>query len=77
MKALNNDLLSKKWINLILSIYNGDIYYQKLKQKVKISKINLSKILNNQLTLLKIRKKEFENITINYFENFSFLENIC
>ena len=77
MKALNNDLLSKKWINLILLIYNGDIYYQKLKQKVKISKINLSKILNNQLTLLKIRKKEFENITINYFENFSFLENIC
>ena len=27
MKRFNNNLLAKKWIKLILSVYNGDAYY--------------------------------------------------
>ena len=76
MKPFSNDLLSKKWIKLILSIFNDGIYYLKLKEEKKISKNKYLNILNNQLKLLKIRKADFINISINNFENFSFLKEI-
>ena len=35
MKKFENKMLLKKWIKLILSIYNGNIYYEKLKEQEK------------------------------------------
>lgn len=77
MKKFNNDLLLIKWIKLILSIYNGEIYFELLKRKDKqMTKNNSLYILNNQINLLKIRKSNFKNISISDFENFNFMENI-
>ena len=77
MKKFNNDLLLKKWTKLILSIYNGDIYYQNLReQDNKISDKKALNILNNQIKLLKLRESKFKNITIKNIINFTFMENL-
>ena len=76
MKKLDNKLLIKKWINLILSIYNSDIYYDKLRfeNKKYIFEKNLIYILKKHIELLKMRNIFFSNITINNICNFSFLD---
>jgi hypothetical protein len=77
MKHFNNDLLLMKWIKLILSIYNDDYFYNYLREKDEVSsKKKFINILNKQLYLLKKRIPVFNNININDFENFSFMENI-
>jgi len=77
MKRFNNDLLLKKWLKLILSIYNGEIYFEIMKRNEKqMTKNNSLYILKNQINLLKIRMPEFKNISISDFENFTFMENI-
>ena len=77
MKKFKNELLLKRWVKLILSIFKGDEYYQKFKnQDRKISENKSLNIIKNQIKLLKMRNKNFENITINKLENFSFLEQI-
>ena len=77
MKKFNNDLLLKKWTKLILSIYNGDIYYQNIReQDNKISDKKALNIINNQIKLLKLRKSKFKNITIKNIINFTFMENL-
>ena len=76
MKTINNKLLIKKWIKLILSIYNGDIYYDKLRfENTKyICEKNLINILKKQIELLKMRNIFFSFITINNISNFNFLD---
>ena len=77
MKKFRNDLLLKKWIKIILSIYNGGNNYEKIRNQNKpINENEAIKIIENQLKLLKLRIKKFENITINNIENFTFMENI-
>ena len=77
MKKFNNELLVKKWIKLILSVYNGDYYYNSLKKEdEKIHKNELFKMLKNQIILLKKRKPNFENINTNNIINFSYLEQL-
>jgi glycosyltransferase involved in cell wall biosynthesis len=77
MKHFNNDLLLIKWIKLILSIYNGDFFYNSLREKSqKISKTKIENIINKQIYLLKKRIPVFNNININDFTNFSFMEKI-
>ena len=77
MKHFNNDLLLIKWVKLILSIYNGDYFYNSLRQKDKVlSKKKIASIINKQINLLKKRIPIFKNININDFTNFSFMENI-
>ena len=74
MKNFNNKILLRKWIKLILSIYNGDEYYQNIRMNIiNISKNNLIKIAVNQLKLLKLRKTI--NAKVNDIINFTFLEN--
>lgn len=73
MKEFNNNHLIKKWIKLLLSIYNCDIYYDNLRLK---NEQNFKFILQTQIELLKMRTTSFENITINNINNFSFLEQI-
>ena len=77
IKQFNNELLSKKWINLIISIYKEDNYYDMLRNnEKKISKNESLKIIKNQIDLLKLRNKKFRNITIHDIENFTFIEDI-
>ena len=77
MKKFENKMLLKKWIKLILSIYNGNIYYEKLKeQEKKISEEEAIIILKNQVELLKSRIPNFNNITIENLLNFTFMENL-
>ena len=77
MKKFNNDLLLKDWIELILSIYKGQYYYNKLREdKKKLSQDVGINILNNQIKLLKMRYIIFKNITRKEFENYTYLKNI-
>jgi hypothetical protein len=72
MKIFNNNNLYLKWIKVILSIFNGDIHYQKLRNEDKIlSQKKQMKIITNQLKLLKMRKNI--NFTIQQIENFTYL----
>ena len=65
MKKFNNDLLLIKWLKLIISIYNGEIYFEIMKRNEKqMVKNNSLFILKNQINLLKNRIPEFKNISI-------------
>lgn len=76
MSTIRNDLILKKWIKLILSIYNGDNYYQLLIGKAKkISQKEALNIIKNQLNILQRRKKSFKNLTIENLLNFSYMEH--
>jgi glycosyltransferase involved in cell wall biosynthesis len=76
MKRFNNNLLAKKWIKLILSVYNGDTYYRALQNdSIQLSNITALKILNNQVKLIKKRKPIYLNTTIDDFLNFNYLMN--
>ena len=73
MKKISNDLPFRKWIELILSVYNGYEYYDLLRKKeIEMNKLSALNILNNQIKLLKMRNSNFSNFTINNIENFSF-----
>lgn len=77
MKKFNNKLLLKRWIKVLLSIYNGYDYYQKLKQNDKeISKSNAVAILKRQFKIIKKNNINFKNIRIKDFINFSFIKNL-
>ena len=52
MKKFNNDMLLNDWIELILSIYKGQQYYDKLREdKKKLSQNDGINILDNQIKL--------------------------
>ena len=75
MKQFNNDLLLIKWVKLILSIYKGDNYFNKLREQDKILSHEKSLyIIDKQIKLLKKRIPIFHNISNNEIENFSFME---
>ena len=77
MKLFRNDLLLKRWVKLIISIHKGTDYYKRLRNHdKKLSNKNSRKIIENQLKLLKKRKKEYANVTIYDIENFTFMENL-
>jgi glycosyltransferase involved in cell wall biosynthesis len=64
MKKYNNYLLFRKWVKLIVSVYNDRFFYKKLKRK-KIEEQHSIQIIEAQIKLLKLREKKFQNITIN------------
>ena len=50
MKNFDNQKLMDKWIKLILSIYNGDSYYQLLREHdKKLKEEDALNIINNQI----------------------------
>jgi glycosyltransferase involved in cell wall biosynthesis len=66
MAAFKNSLTSEKWVELIISIYKGDKYYEKLRENnKKISEIEAISILKTQLKLLKKRNAIYKNMTLN------------
>ena len=73
MKAFQNEITIKKWIKLIFAVYKGDKYYIKFKEKnKKISKKNAINYLKRQLKILKMRKPEMKNLTLNKIINYNF-----
>lgn len=77
MKKYDNNILFKKWVKLLLSIYSGEKQYQKLcNEDLKISENESINIIENQIKLLRKRLKNFKSININDILNFSFIKNI-
>ena len=72
MKKRKNKIIAKKWIKLLLSVYNGDNEsFKKISDdQNKITDKEVDKILNNQLKLLKKRKPYFKHLTLEKFKNF-------
>ena len=71
MKKYNNQLLFYEWVKLILSVHNGEFYYNMIKNQEKLKDENeLNKLLINQIELLKKRNIKFYNISIKDFQNF-------
>ncbi len=76
MRQFSNEFLLKKWVKLILSVYKGKYYYNKLRIEFKqISQTIGMNILYHQLKLLQMRYETFKDITANEFENFSYMYN--
>ena len=70
MKRFNNDILLLKWVQLILSVYKGDEYFELLRNKrKKISDEEAIFIINSQVKFLQMRVSNFTNITFNEFVN--------
>ena len=77
MKKFNNTLLLYKWTDLILSIYNGNEYYEELREKYqRISEKDAMNILNNQINLLNMRKIFKEYINLDFYENYTLISNL-
>ena len=65
MRKFNNHLTLHKWIKLLLSIVNGENYYQDLrKQDMKIDKDIALYLIKNQIKLLQNRDSNFEKCYI-------------
>ena len=67
MKQYNNELIIKKWVKIILTIYNNDLYFEVLKkQNKKISEKEGIHLLNRQIQILKLRDKTFKELTLTF-----------
>ena len=77
MLKFNNNLLLDKWVNLIFAVYRGNEHYEIFREKdKKIDYNDYMSILKNQIKLLNIRKRFAEIISINNFENITFMTNL-
>ena len=76
METHKNELIIKKWVKLLLAVYNGNIeFLKKIKKSDKNNKLSneeAEKIINNQFYLLKKRISYLSNITIDQFKLYSF-----
>ena len=71
MRKFKNELVIKKWIKLIFSIYNGNYFHEE--QKEIISKNTSINILKRQIKLLRNRMPKLKNISLENFENFTYM----
>ena len=77
MKKFKNELILRKWIKLIYAVFKGENYYKiMIYNDKKISKTHAINIINNQLNLLKKRRKKFKLITCNNLVNFTFMKHL-
>ena len=75
IKNFNNNITFNKWIKLLLSIFNGDNYYQSMrKQDIKIDKEVALNLIETQIKLLQKREFNYYNISLNDIENITFLD---
>ena len=73
MKKFRNEITAKKWIELILAVYYGEYYYNKLREKdKKITEKEAINYIQNQLNIIKIRNKKMNNVTLEDIINFNF-----
>jgi glycosyltransferase involved in cell wall biosynthesis len=76
MKKFKNEITAKKWIELILAVYNGEYYYNKLKEEdIKIKEKDAINYLKNQLNIMKVRNQTMRNLTLEDIINFNFEKN--
>jgi glycosyltransferase involved in cell wall biosynthesis len=76
MRKFDNHSTLNKWVKLLLSIINGENYYQDLrKQDMKIDKDIALYLIKNQIKLLQNRDSNFEDVMLNNIENITFIEN--
>ena len=73
MKSKKNSIIVQKWIDLILSLYNGteSYYMDESNRKNHMTEREAEKILNNQLILLKQRKPYLSNLTLEDLKNYN------
>ena len=75
MQKHKNMLITKKWIKLILSVYNGidsaSIMKYIMNDYKPMTKVEIDRILNNQLNLLKKRKPNFKDLTLENLKLYS------
>jgi glycosyltransferase involved in cell wall biosynthesis len=77
MRLFKNEELLNKWIKLILSVYCGNYFYEKLRKlDKKITEKKITNLLKNQISLLKNRNSNLKDIILNDIENLSFLLNV-
>ena len=76
MKKFNNELLVKKWVKLIISIYNDDNYFEELKNDNSMTESEANIIIKTQIQLLKKRNPNYHKITIDNIKNLSLMLNI-
>jgi glycosyltransferase involved in cell wall biosynthesis len=76
MKKFNNELLIKKWVKLIISIYNDDNYFEDLKKNNSMTESEANIIIKTQIQLLKKRNPNYHKITIDNIKNLSLMLNI-
>ena len=70
MKKFNNGMLLLKWVQLILSVYKGDKYFELLRNNSeKISDDEAINIINSQVKFLQMRLPNLRNITFKKFIN--------
>lgn len=70
MSTFKNSLTFEKWSKLIIAVYKGDTYYQKLRERnKKISETEAISIIKTQLQLLKKRYPKFKNMTFDKLIN--------
>jgi len=75
IKNFNNIITLNKWIKLLLSIFNGDDYYQSMrKQDIKLDKEVALNLIKTQIKLLQKREFSYYNITLNDIQNITFLD---
>ena len=75
MKQYNNKLTLKKWVELLLAVYNGDYYYNKLrKEGKKLPEKEAINLLEGQLKIMKKRIEKMPNISLNDFFNLNVIE---
>ena len=75
MKKFKNELTLRKWIELILAVYKGEYYYNKLKEEnKKISEKEAINHLENQIKLIKKRKPEMHDLSLKDILNFKFID---
>lgn len=77
MKEFKNELTTKKWIELLLSIYNGKDNYNYLRKKQgKISENEANQILRNQAKLINSRVTNLKNINLNNLLDLNYIGDL-
>ena len=68
MKQFNNQFIVEKWVKIILSVYKGDYYYQKLvsEEHRKFNTNEYINLLKKQIKLLKLREPIFSKVSLNF-----------
>ena len=75
IKKFNNIITLNKWIKLLLSIFNGDNYYQSLRQQdIKMDEDVALNLIETQIKLLQKREANYYNFTLNDMENITFFD---
>ena len=73
MKRHKNNLIMKKWKKILLAVYKGDDKSFKKLADNTLTEKEAKKILNNQFQLFIKRRPQFNRLSLEKFESFSFL----